>query len=280
MSGQFLSLDQLKVVTRGLDTNRNNRIDRHEVDFQTQQAIREASRDQYGYANDVIGTTELARAMQADRVTLKRLPAAVADHVAIALAGGDNVISRYDYEFDAATARAIDRNYDGVITRTELSDALQDGTLEIGSTIRRSYGSAYPTHGYDDRPGYDFGYGDVFAKLERLKRLYNTTSMTSAEKSRLERQIVADEMRRLQHSTELDVFEKLSILNRLYNTTGMTSAEKSSYERQFVQAEVDFLAADHTEPVYVRLNKLQRLYTSTGMTSSEYQAAQRRIRGY
>lgn len=131
-----LPFDMLKSISKSLDTNRNNRIDQHEVGFETYRALHEASRDANGYANDVVGTTEMARAMQRDAVSLRNLPPAVAERVAFALTRGDAWLSQSDFQLSDRARDRIDGNWDGRVSRRELSDALQDGTLEVGASLK------------------------------------------------------------------------------------------------------------------------------------------------
>lgn len=131
-----LPFEALKSISKNLDDNKNNRIDRDEVGFDTHRALREASCDKEGYCNDIVGTTEMAKALERDAVTLRNLPPAVADKVANALTNGDAWLARGDFSLTEAARDRIDTNGDGRVARHELSSALQNGDLEIGSTLK------------------------------------------------------------------------------------------------------------------------------------------------
>ena len=135
----YLSLDLIKVATKAFDVNGNNRVDKNEAGG-SHRAIREASRDKDGYANDIVGTSELANAVKQGRVQLQYMPVAVADAVANALSGGDAWVSKEDFTFSETGRAKLDTNDDNRISRKEVSEALQDGRLVIGKTFEMNTG--------------------------------------------------------------------------------------------------------------------------------------------
>lgn len=264
MSGLSLNLDQLKVMTRSLDVNSNHRIDESELGFQSFRALREASRDASGYANDVVGTTELAKALMQDRVVLKNLPVAVADRIANALSGGDAWISKEDLDLSGTLRARIDSNGDNRISRQEFSNALQDGTIEIGSAIRLSSHrppSAIP--GSTRQPSSPPPSTNVFDRLARVERDYNNGRLGLSEFSRIKKEIIAEEVAFLVADNTVPALDRLAQLDKINQRysfeLGLSNHRKA--KETIIANEVKALIADKGAPALDRLQRLEALNT-------------------
>lgn len=142
MANLTLSNNDYMAVTRAMDGNRNNRIDKSEAN------VTWAAHRNIGNANGVAGTRETADALTAGDVYITSLPAEAADKVATYFSNraensgkmpanwtGDAWISKEDLDNDAVR-RAADTNYDGRVSRTEFAEALTTGRITIGQGRR------------------------------------------------------------------------------------------------------------------------------------------------
>ncbi len=134
-----LTGNDLMAVTRAMDVNANNRIDKGEANVTWQ------AHNQIGNSNGVAGTRELATSLEKGDVFISALQPQAADRLAdyfskrnenlnkpVAEWVSDAWISKEDFDFDANTRRAIDTNNDNRISAKEFSAALVSGNLTIG----------------------------------------------------------------------------------------------------------------------------------------------------
>lgn len=135
-----LQSNDYMAVTRAMDGNGNNRIDKTEASVTWQ------AHNQIGNSNGVAGTRETATALEKGDVFITALQPAAADKVAdyfskrnenfnkpVAEWISDAWISKEDFDFDADTRRALDANGDNRISSKEFAAALVSGNLTIGA---------------------------------------------------------------------------------------------------------------------------------------------------
>ena len=143
MANLTLNNNDYMAVTRAMDGNRNNRIDKSEAN------VTWGAHMQIGNANGVAGTRETADALSRGDVYITSLPADTAEKVALYFSNhaenagkmpkdwtGDAWISKEDLDMPDSTRRAIDTNYDNRVSKTEFAEALTTGRISIGQGRR------------------------------------------------------------------------------------------------------------------------------------------------
>ncbi|PKL76167.1 MAG: hypothetical protein CVV27_11655 [Candidatus Melainabacteria bacterium HGW-Melainabacteria-1] len=156
-----LSNEDYMAVTRAMDANRNNRIDKTEANVTWQ------AHNQIGNSNGVAGTRETAEALVKGDVFVSSLPQEAADKVAnyfskrnenfnkpVAEWVSDAWISKEDFDFEPEARRAIDSNGDNRVSSKEFAAALVSGSLTIGTARQVSQNPfnskpSSPSHGSD-----------------------------------------------------------------------------------------------------------------------------------
>ncbi|HEY9841263.1 MAG TPA: hypothetical protein V6D23_12455 [Candidatus Obscuribacterales bacterium] len=135
-----LNSEDFMAITRAMDANRNNRIDKGEAN------VSWAAHNEIGNANGVAGTRETATALEKGDVFITALQPEAADKVAdyfskrnenfkkpVAEWISDAWISKEDLDLDPEARRAIDSNYDNRISSKEFAAALVSGSLTVGA---------------------------------------------------------------------------------------------------------------------------------------------------
>jgi len=166
-----LSNDDFMAITRAMDSNRNNRIDRNEA------SISWRAHDEIGNSNGVAGTRETANALASGDVLVTRFQPEAADKIAdyfsrhddnfnrpVADWISDGFISKEDLDLDAGTRRALDTNYDNRISTREFAAALVSGTLTVGAAQQVSQNPfsqpAYSQNPFGNKPDPKPAYND------------------------------------------------------------------------------------------------------------------------
>lgn len=134
-----LNTEDYMAITRAMDTNRNNRIDR------TEATISWRAQSEIGNGNGVAGTRETANALASGDVFISRFQPEAADKIAdyfskhsenfnrpVAEWVSDGFISKEDLDLDADTRRALDTNNDNRVSSREFAAALVSGALTVG----------------------------------------------------------------------------------------------------------------------------------------------------
>ncbi|MBT9548304.1 MAG: hypothetical protein IV090_23130 [Candidatus Sericytochromatia bacterium] len=133
-------------LTRALDNNRNNRIDKTEANISWN------AHAQMGNANGIAGTREMATSLEKGDVFISRLSPETADKIAdyfskrnenfdrpVAEWVSDAWISKEDFAASPEVLRAVDINGDNRISRKEFAEALVSGSLTLGQASQTSH---------------------------------------------------------------------------------------------------------------------------------------------
>lgn len=143
MTTLTLNSNDYMAITRAMDANRNNRIDKSEA------SVTWAAHRNIGNANGVAGTRETADALARGDVFITSLPQEAAEKVATYFSNhaensgkmpqnwiSDAWISKEDLDMPDHVRRAIDSNRDNRISRAEFAEALTTGRISIGQSSR------------------------------------------------------------------------------------------------------------------------------------------------
>lgn len=159
-----LSNEDFMAITRAMDSNRNNRIDR------TEATISWRAQSEIGNSNGVAGTRETANALASGDVFITRFQPEAADKIAdyfskhnenfnrpVAEWISDGFISKEDLDLDADTRRALDTNNDNRVSSREFAAALVSGALTVGQTQQVSQNpfsqpAAHSQNPFDSKP--------------------------------------------------------------------------------------------------------------------------------
>ncbi|PIQ23019.1 hypothetical protein COW36_01915 [bacterium (Candidatus Blackallbacteria) CG17_big_fil_post_rev_8_21_14_2_50_48_46] len=141
-----LQSQDFMAITRAMDANRNNRVDKAEANISWN------AQSQIGNANGVAGTRELATSLEKGDVFITSLNPETADKIAnyfskrnenfdrpVADWVSDAWISKEDFQASPEVLRAVDSNGDNRISRKEFAEALVAGTLTIGTSKQTSH---------------------------------------------------------------------------------------------------------------------------------------------
>lgn len=143
MPNLTLNNNDYMAITRAMDGNRNNRIDKSEAN------VTWSAHRNIGNANGVAGTRETADALTSGDVFITSLPQEAADKVATYFSNraensgkmpkdwtSDAWISKEDLDMPDHVRRTIDYNGDNRISRNEFAEALTTGRISIGHSNR------------------------------------------------------------------------------------------------------------------------------------------------
>jgi hypothetical protein len=152
-------------ITRALDGNRNNRIDKTEANISWN------AQSQIGNANGVAGTRELATSLEKGDVFITSLSPETADKIAnyfskhsenfdrpVAEWVSDAWLSKEDFQASPEVLRAVDINGDNRISRKEFAEALVSGSLTIGTarqTSQNPFTNPAPSNPFNSSPNHD-----------------------------------------------------------------------------------------------------------------------------
>jgi hypothetical protein len=139
----YLNSGTLAQVARIFDQNNDRIIGRDELQL-SPQMLRQVDRNR----DNMVQLFELESALNDNQLSIQNLPAAVSHQLAQVLIA-DKVFSTGL----GSLGQAVDQNYDGYVTRTELSQALNSGRVILSGSYLVA-GSQNTQPGYPTNPGY------------------------------------------------------------------------------------------------------------------------------
>ncbi|PIQ29154.1 hypothetical protein COW36_17815 [bacterium (Candidatus Blackallbacteria) CG17_big_fil_post_rev_8_21_14_2_50_48_46] len=193
MGNLKLSSQDYMAVTRAMDSNRNNRIDRNEA------TISYNAHRNIGNSNGVAGTRELANSLAEGDVYLNNINPETADKIAAYFSKrnenfdrpvsqwvSDAWISKDDLELPYDVKDRIDRNGDNRISTREFANALSSGSLTIGESRQVGQNPFHePSHhdAYDHNPFHEPApyHNDPFRDPVRHEPYHNSYPSDAAD---------------------------------------------------------------------------------------------------
>lgn len=134
--------EECKAISKSIDENKNNRIDKNEAYF-TDGTLRKVDSNYYETNKPVIGTNDMANAIYENKISIQYLKPEAAWKIANFFDDNkDGIISKNELNLKSATY-AADANGGGKVTTKELAQGLIDGTLIInGNHVATNYSSS------------------------------------------------------------------------------------------------------------------------------------------
>jgi hypothetical protein len=119
--------------------------------------------------------------------------------------------------------------------------------------------------------------GEFNSRNAELRRIYNSTPMTSDQMKRFERDLFTQAAEELIRGWDQPFAERNGALNAIFNATSMTSDEHKQFQRRLYTQAADDLLRQYHRPFSERKSALAALYNATSMSNDEHKGLERRL---